>query len=137
VDDAEGVGFVDGLARLEQKVGGLGDPHLGLLVEDRGEVAPHEVLHHHEGEDRRGADVVHARDVRALDARAGAGFVEEAIGDARAVDDGREEELQRDQLAERAVAGGVGDPMQPWPRRAVTSYLSWMTSSILMSKRSP
>jgi hypothetical protein len=35
------------------------------------------------------------------------------------------------------VAGGVGDPMQPWPRRAVTSYLSWMTSSILMSKRSP
>jgi hypothetical protein len=48
VDDAEGVGGGDALARLEQEVDGVGDGEGAALLEHRGKVLAGEVPHHHE-----------------------------------------------------------------------------------------
>ena len=78
MDDAVGMRFAHGFARLEQEVGGLLGGKRAALLEDRGEVAPGEAFHHDERQPVDGVDIVDLRDVRVLDAHAGAGFLLEA-----------------------------------------------------------
>ena len=104
MDDAERVRVREPLERLQRVVDGVADRQLMLEPQELLEIAPVEPLHHHvrQAVDEH-ADVHHARDVRAVDARRGARLGEEPLDDLRQARQLRREELHRDRLVEQHV----------------------------------
>ena len=106
VDDAERVGFCDGLAGLQEQIDRLRDRKLSALEDHAGEVPAAQALHDHERRAVDRVDAVHGRHVLVVDAGSGACFALEAGDDVGLVAQSRQEELDGDEPVQLRIVGG-------------------------------
>ena len=123
--DAQRVRLGDRLARLEDEIHGVARAHGPLLLEERGEIAPFEVLHHEVGGARvERADVVDFHGVLAANLDRRSPFANEARNDVGVLRHLRVEELDRHLLVEMKVRRGHDGPHAADPQHALDAIFA-------------
>jgi hypothetical protein len=124
VDDPCGVGFRDGVARLEDVHHSFGYGQRPAALDDLAEIGAFEVLHNDERATVVGADVVHLDRVLALEARCRPRFLQEASYAVGLSERLGEHELDGPELVKLHVGRGDDDPHGSGPKDALDAVLA-------------